>query len=125
MLLAAPAVWAQHAAGQMQGLVHGDLVPLPGQVSGAGQAGGAGADDRNLVALGYTKEQAVDEAQRCLNCKNMPCVSGCPVKIHIPEFTEGPEPMTATLWPLEAGFTGFSVELALCQSATNDGAGGL
>ena len=38
------------------------------------------------VALGYTKEQAVDEAQRCLNCKNMPCVSGCPVKIRIPEF---------------------------------------
>ena len=38
------------------------------------------------VALGYTKEQAIDEAQRCLNCKNMPCVSGCPVKIHIPEF---------------------------------------
>ena len=38
------------------------------------------------VALGYTKEQAIDEAQRCLNCKNMPCVSGCPVKIRIPEF---------------------------------------
>ncbi len=38
------------------------------------------------VALGYTKEMAVDEAQRCLNCKNMPCVAGCPVKIHIPEF---------------------------------------
>ena len=38
------------------------------------------------VALGYTEEQAVDEANRCLNCKNMPCVSGCPVKIHIPEF---------------------------------------
>ena len=38
------------------------------------------------VALGYTKEQAIDEAQRCLNCKNMPCVAGCPVKIHIPEF---------------------------------------
>ena len=38
------------------------------------------------VALGYTREQAIDEAQRCLNCKNMPCVSGCPVKIHIPEF---------------------------------------
>ena len=38
------------------------------------------------VALGYTKEQAIDEAQRCLNCKNMPCVSGCPVKIHIPAF---------------------------------------
>ncbi len=38
------------------------------------------------VALGYTKEQAIDEAQRCLHCKNMPCVAGCPVKIHIPEF---------------------------------------
>lgn len=38
------------------------------------------------VALGYTKETAIDEAMRCLNCKNMPCVSGCPVKIHIPEF---------------------------------------
>jgi glutamate synthase (NADPH/NADH) small chain len=38
------------------------------------------------VALGYTEEQAIDEAMRCLDCKNMPCVSGCPVKIHIPEF---------------------------------------
>ncbi len=38
------------------------------------------------VALGYTEEQAIDEAKRCLNCKNKPCVSGCPVKIHIPEF---------------------------------------
>ncbi|MEG2633330.1 MAG: NADPH-dependent glutamate synthase [Oscillospiraceae bacterium] len=38
------------------------------------------------VTLGYTKEQAVDEAQRCLNCKNKPCVQGCPVAIHIPEF---------------------------------------
>ena len=36
------------------------------------------------VALGYTEEMALDEAQRCLNCKNMPCVSGCPVNIHIP-----------------------------------------
>ena len=40
------------------------------------------------VALGYTEEQALDEAHRCLNCKNMPCVSGCPVKIHIPAFIE-------------------------------------
>ena len=40
----------------------------------------------NEVALGYTKEQAIDEAKRCLNCKNKPCVSGCPVKIYIPEF---------------------------------------
>ena len=38
------------------------------------------------VALGYTREMALDEAARCLNCKNMPCVEGCPVKIHIPAF---------------------------------------
>lgn len=38
------------------------------------------------VALGYTPEQAIDEAKRCLNCKNKPCVGGCPVKIYIPEF---------------------------------------
>lgn len=38
------------------------------------------------VALGYTEETAIDEAMRCLNCKNMPCVDGCPVKIHIPDF---------------------------------------
>ena len=38
------------------------------------------------VALGYTAETAVDEAKRCLNCKNKPCIGGCPVKIHIPDF---------------------------------------
>ena len=38
------------------------------------------------VALGYTAEIAVDEANRCLNCKNKPCVSGCPVNIDIPDF---------------------------------------
>ena len=38
------------------------------------------------VCLGYTKEQAMEEATRCLNCKNKPCVGGCPVNIHIPEF---------------------------------------
>ncbi|MCM1546626.1 MAG: NADPH-dependent glutamate synthase [Clostridiales bacterium] len=38
------------------------------------------------VALGYTPEIAVAEAQRCLNCKNKPCVNGCPVNIHIPDF---------------------------------------
>ena len=38
------------------------------------------------VAIGYTEEMAIDEALRCLGCKNMPCVSGCPVNIHIPEF---------------------------------------
>ena len=38
------------------------------------------------VALGYTEEQAIDEAKRCLNCKNQPCRQGCPVKINIPAF---------------------------------------
>ena len=40
------------------------------------------------VALGYDEQTAIDEALRCLSCKNMPCVSGCPVNIHIPEFIE-------------------------------------
>ena len=40
------------------------------------------------VALGYTEEQAISEAQRCLNCKNMPCVSGCPVRVKIPFFIQ-------------------------------------
>ena len=38
------------------------------------------------VALGYDEETAVAEAERCLNCKNRPCVEGCPVNIQIPEF---------------------------------------
>ena len=38
------------------------------------------------VALGYTLEQAQLEAERCLNCKNKPCVSGCPVNVEIPDF---------------------------------------
>ena len=38
------------------------------------------------VALGYTEAQAIDEAQRCLNCKNKPCIKGCPVLIDIPAF---------------------------------------
>lgn len=44
------------------------------------------AHNFNEVTLGYTMQIAVDEAQRCLNCKNSPCVSGCPVNISIPEF---------------------------------------
>ena len=48
------------------------------------------ADVRNSnfkeVALGYTEEQAIDEANRCLNCKNKPCVGNCPVHIDIPGF---------------------------------------
>ena len=38
------------------------------------------------VCLGYTEEEAVQEASRCLNCKNKPCTSKCPVAINIPEF---------------------------------------
>ena len=48
------------------------------------------ADVRNKnfleVAKGYTAEMAVDEAQRCLNCKNHPCTEGCPVSVKIPDF---------------------------------------
>ena len=50
------------------------------------------ADVRNKnfeeVAMGYTPEMAVEEATRCLNCKNKPCVDGCPVNVRIPEFIE-------------------------------------
>ncbi|MFZ2537329.1 MAG: NADPH-dependent glutamate synthase [Oscillospiraceae bacterium] len=38
------------------------------------------------VSLGYTEKMAIEEATRCLNCKNRPCVSGCPVNVYIPEF---------------------------------------
>lgn len=40
------------------------------------------------VALGYTPEMAIEEAQRCLHCKHKPCVGGCPVNVPIPEFIE-------------------------------------
>ena len=38
------------------------------------------------VAMGYTAEMAIEEATRCLNCKNSPCRQGCPVNVRIPEF---------------------------------------
>ena len=38
------------------------------------------------VSLGYSAEAAIEEAMRCLNCKNPPCVTGCPVNIRIPQF---------------------------------------
>lgn len=40
------------------------------------------------VTLGYTEQMAIDEAQRCLNCKHMPCVKGCPVNVQIPKFIQ-------------------------------------
>ncbi len=40
----------------------------------------------NEVALGYTPEMAIDEAKRCIGCKNRPCVAACPVNIDIPAF---------------------------------------
>ncbi len=40
------------------------------------------------VALGYDEAMAVEEAQRCLNCKHKPCVAGCPVNVQIPEFIQ-------------------------------------
>lgn len=42
----------------------------------------------NEVTLGYDEETAINEANRCLHCKNMPCISGCPVKIQIPDFID-------------------------------------
>ena len=50
------------------------------------QDAGVRATNFEEVALGYTAEIAVEEAQRCLNCKNKPCISGCPVNIDIPSF---------------------------------------
>jgi glutamate synthase (NADPH/NADH) small chain len=41
------------------------------------------------VCLGYSEEEAKEEASRCLNCKNAQCMKGCPVAIHIPEFING------------------------------------
>ena len=40
------------------------------------------------VCLGYNKEEAMEEASRCINCKNAQCIKGCPVEINIPKFIE-------------------------------------
>ena len=57
-----------------------DRVPMPEQEPNI--------RNRNFkeVALGYTAEMAMEEASRCLHCKHMPCVSGCPVNVKIPDF---------------------------------------
>ena len=54
--------------------------PMPAQDA---KARGKNFDE---VTYGYSEATAIDEALRCLSCKHMPCVSGCPVNIHIPEF---------------------------------------
>ena len=50
------------------------------------QAPGVRRNNFDEVALGYTEEMAKGEAVRCLHCKNQPCVKGCPVGVHIPDF---------------------------------------
>lgn len=60
------------------------------------------------VALGYTREMAINEAKRCLGCKTKPCVSQCPVSIDIPAFIE-----KVALDDLEAAFEILSADTAL------------
>ena len=62
-----------------------DRMAIPLQVMPTGEPK-VRARQMSEVALGYTKEQAVVEANRCLQCKNKPCVNGCPVNVQIPEF---------------------------------------
>ncbi len=57
-------------------------VPMPTQ------EGNIRKNNFEEVALGYTKEQAMEEAQRCLHCPTKPCISGCPVSVNIPDFIE-------------------------------------
>ena len=61
----------------------------------------------NEVALGYSENTAIDEAMRCLNCKNTPCVTGCPVKIRIPEFID--KVKTGDLVEVPKGYHPFTV----------------
>ena len=57
-------------------------VPMPTQ------DGNVRKNNFDEVALGYTKEMAMEEAQRCLHCPTKPCISGCPVAVNIPDFIE-------------------------------------
>ena len=52
------------------------------------QDAAARAKNFDEVCLGYNKEEAVEEATRCINCKNAKCIQGCPVAINIPAFIE-------------------------------------
>ena len=62
--------------------VKGNRNPMPQQDAAAR------AKNFEEVALGYSEETAILEASRCLGCKKMPCVAGCPVNINIPEFIQ-------------------------------------
>ena len=55
----------------------------PKQTTMSKQDPQARAKNFNEVGLGYTKEEAISEAKRCLKCKKPPCVAGCPVSIDI------------------------------------------
>ncbi|MBO6101109.1 MAG: NADPH-dependent glutamate synthase [Spirochaetaceae bacterium] len=76
---------AEYAKIQGKTLSPKDRMAIPQQVMPTGEPK-ARARQMSEVALGYTKEQAIVEANRCLQCKNQPCVSGCPVNVPIPQF---------------------------------------
>ncbi|MBR4826081.1 MAG: NADPH-dependent glutamate synthase [Spirochaetaceae bacterium] len=76
---------AEYAKIQGKTLSPKDRMAIPQQVMPTGEPK-ARARQMTEVALGYTKEQAIVEANRCLQCKNQPCVSGCPVNVPIPSF---------------------------------------
>ncbi len=63
-----------------------DMALIPKKHEMPSQRPEARAHNFDEVALGYSLETALEEAGRCLNCKNKPCVSGCPVNIDIPGF---------------------------------------
>lgn len=76
---------AEYAKIQGKTLSPKDRMAIPQQVMPTSEPK-ARARQMTEVALGYTKEQAIVEANRCLQCKNQPCVSGCPVNVPIPQF---------------------------------------
>ncbi len=76
---------AEYAKIQGKTLSPKDRMAIPQQIMPTGEPKER-ARQMTEVALGYTKEQAIVEANRCLQCKNQPCVSGCPVNVPIPQF---------------------------------------
>ena len=59
---------------------------IPDRIHMAEQAAEERVNNFKEVPLGYTEEQAVEEAKRCLQCKKAACSTGCPVEINIPAF---------------------------------------